>query len=223
MHGMGRTPLSGWRMLRHLQQAGVQPATFGYLASVETFARIAQRLTARVAALAARGDYILIGHSLGGVLLRAAVNALPAGTRGPAHVFLLGSPVRASRLACRLRRHVLYRLLTGDCGQLLASRERMSALAPLGVRATAIAGTRALGHALFDGEANDGIVSLSEVSADWLGAPLLVPVVHALLPSSRRVAGLVLACLSRQEPPDAWHRSPGGAAGHGRRHGLGTD
>lgn len=188
-------------MLWHLKIAGMQVSTFGYVAGAETFAHIEARLRKRVAALAAKGEYIVIGHSLGGLLLRAAVNSLHPNTQRPEHVFLLGSPVQASRLACQLKRNPLYRVLTGDCGQMLASTERMSAVAPVSVAATAIVGTRGLqgGHAPFYGEANDGVVSLSEVSAAWLGEPLLVPIVHTLLPASKHVAKLILARVSHRD------------------------
>ncbi|WP_265949935.1 esterase/lipase family protein [Dechloromonas sp. A34] len=80
VHGMGRSPLSGWPLLRQLQRAGLKTATFGYLVSVDDFSSITARLVSRIEQLAAGGDYILIGHSLGGVLLRAAVGALPPGS-----------------------------------------------------------------------------------------------------------------------------------------------
>ncbi len=194
VHGMGRTPLSGWPMLRHLKRAGLQVNTFGYMASVETFASIEARLRKRLASLASRGEYIVIGHSLGGLLLRAAVNGLGPDTRKPMHVFLLGSPVHPSRLARRLRNNPLYRVLAGDCGQMLACAQRMSTVGPLEVATTAIAGTRGPRGAFtpFKDEPNDGVVSLSEISADWLGEPLQVPVVHTVLPASKHVATLVL-------------------------------
>ena len=98
VHGMGRSPLSGWRLLRQLQRAGLKTSSFGYSVSLEDFAGIRRRLESRLSLLAERGDYVLIGHSLGGVLLRAAVNGLPPGTRRPRHLFLLGSPLRGSDL-----------------------------------------------------------------------------------------------------------------------------
>ena len=125
VHGMGRSPLSGWPMLQQLRRAGVETSTFGYVAGMESFSRITERLASRLLALAERGEYVLVGHSLGGVLLRAALKSMPAGTRQPRHVFLLGSPVEASRLAQRLRANLAYRLLTGECGQLLGSTNWM--------------------------------------------------------------------------------------------------
>jgi hypothetical protein len=49
----------------------------------------------------------------------------------------------------------------------------------------------------FRGEANDGMVSVAEVSADWLSDQVQVPIVHSFLPSSRRVADIILQRLAR--------------------------
>lgn len=194
VHGMGRSPLSGWRMLRRLQKAGVKTASFGYMVSLEDFARIKARLVARIVALAQRGDYVLIGHSLGGVLIRAALDALPAGTPPPRHVFLLGSPLHPASLAVALAANPLYRLLTGDCGQLLASAQRMAAIGPVLAPVTAIAGVRGLAwkRLPFSGTPNDGIVALAEVSADWLKDRVQIGIMHTFLPSNRRVSAIIL-------------------------------
>ena len=104
VYGMGRSPLSAWPMLRRLRREGLDTSTFAYGVSRENFPVIRDRLVARIRALAGQGDYVLIGHSLGGVLLRAALNVLPATMAPPCHLFLLGSPVKAARLAARLPR-----------------------------------------------------------------------------------------------------------------------
>jgi hypothetical protein len=200
IHGMGRTPLSGWPLLWHLRRAGIRTSTFGYSVSVENFSRISDRLTTRVVAIAARGDYMLIGHSLGGVLLRATVNSLACNTRRPRHVFLLGSPIRASRLAQQLQRSLAFRLLTRDCGRLLASVERMSAFGAMSVPTTSIVGTSGLAatRGAFVGEPNDGVVSVAEASAEWLADQVRIPCVHTFLPSSRRVAAAILERLKNE-------------------------
>lgn len=201
VHGMGRTPLSGWPMLRQLKRAGHDVETFAYVAGVESFARIERRLVDRVAALAMRGDYAVIGHSLGGVLLRAALWTLPDGAPRPDHLFLLGSPMRAPLLARQLQRNAIYRLLTGECGQLLASPERMAAIAPPGVPTTVIAGVRGIAARglPFRGEVNDGVVLLAEVVLPDAGEPLQVPVAHTWLPASARVAALIIETLARRD------------------------
>lgn len=198
IHGMGRSPLSGWPMLWQLKRAGHQVATFGYIASVEDFSTITARLVARIEKLAAQGDYILIGHSLGGVLLRAAINALKPETRQPRQVFLLGSPMRPARLAQRLQGKLLFRLQTGDSGRLLGSEARMREIASLSAPTTVIIGTRGMStkHGPFAGEENDGLVALSEATAPWVSDEVRVPVIHTFLPISRRVSAVILQRLA---------------------------
>jgi pimeloyl-ACP methyl ester carboxylesterase len=200
VHGMGRSPISGWPMLRRLKRAGLETTTFGYTTTFEDFARIRKRLESRLLAIAARGEYVVIGHSLGGVLLRAVVNALPAGTRKPGRMFLLGVPLHPARIAQRLARNPVYRALTRDCGQMLGSAARMSAVGESLVPVTAIAGTRGLPRAigLFGDEPNDCVVSLSEASADWLIDQVQVPVIHTVLPGSGRVAEIILKRLEQK-------------------------
>lgn len=205
IHGMGRSPLSGWPLLQQLQRAGFAPSTFGYMASLDDVSTITARLASRIAKLATEGDYILIGHSLGGVLLRAALNTMSPEVRRPQHVFLLGSPVRPARLAQRLQYKLLYRLATGDCGQLLANEARMAGIAPLAAPTTAIIGIRGLSlkGGPFGDEANDGVVAESEVAAAWIADIVRIPVIHTVLPSSRLVAAVILQRIAQHPtPPD---------------------
>lgn len=207
VHGMGRTPLSGAPLLRRLRGAGMATGSFGYVAALESGEAVTARLAARIAGLAARGDYVLVGHSLGGLLLRAALQALPPGTAMPLHIYLLGSPVQPSRLAQRLGRHWMFRALTGDCGQWLGSTERMASIGPPPAPVTGIAGVRGIAGSArrFGGLANDGIVTLEEVSAPWLALQIQVPVVHTLLPGSPQVAAILVrdlgARLAGHVPP----------------------
>ena len=198
VHGMGRSPISGWPLLRRLRRAGLRTSAFGYSAAFEDFSAIRNRLATSISLIASQGDYVVVGHSLGGVLLRAALNSLPPGTKVPAHVFLLGSPCQPARLAQRLTNNFLYRALTGDCGQLLGSASRMAEVGATTVPTTSIAGIRslALTRRLFGGEPNDGVVSLSEVSAAWSGSPVCVPALHTLLPTNRGVTQIILQRLA---------------------------
>jgi len=77
VHGMGRSLLSGWLMLHKLRKAGFKTTAFSYSASSESFESITQRLTTQIIQMAKAGDYLVIGHSLGGVLLRSVLNTVP--------------------------------------------------------------------------------------------------------------------------------------------------
>jgi pimeloyl-ACP methyl ester carboxylesterase len=202
VHGMGRSPLSGWPLLRRLKGAGLETQTFGYAVTIHGFSAIAERLSARIEQLARQGDYILIGHSLGGVLIRAALADLHADVPRPRHLFLLGSPVQPARLARRLRFNPIFRALTRDCGQLLGSGRRMRGIKVPNVPVTAVTGTRAAPRALglFGNEPNDGIVSASETFADWIEDRVEIPVVHTLLPSSLEAADAILRRLKLRMP-----------------------
>jgi len=198
VHGMGRSPLSGLPLLLQLRRGGLLTSAFGYSVALESFPEITARLGARISELAGKGNYVVVGHSLGGVLLRAALNRLPPAVRRPRHLFLLGSPVQPSRIAQKLGANPVYRGLAGDCGQLLGSTARMGEIPPLAVPTTAIVGRRGLPWParVFAGEANDGVVSVSEASAEWIRDQVLVDCVHTLLPSSRRVGEIILERLA---------------------------
>ena len=182
-----------------LRRAGLLTGTFGYSVALEAFPEIRERLVARIAELAERGSYVVVGHSLGGVLLRAALNSLPPAVRRPRHLFLLGSPVQPSRIAQKLGANPVFRGLAGDCGQLLGSTARMEEIGPMTVPTTAIVGRRGLPlpAKVFAGETNDGVVSVVEASADWIADQVLVDCIHTLLPASRRVGEIILERLAQ--------------------------
>src|SRR6266545_2811176 len=97
LHGMGRTPLSMLGLSRDLSRAGHRTELLGYGAAFETFARIRSRVRRRVEHLAGSGQrYAVVGHSLGGLALRAALEGVHP---QPAQFIMLGTPNRVPRLA----------------------------------------------------------------------------------------------------------------------------
>ncbi len=194
VHGMGRSPVSMALLAARLGRAGVQSRFFGYLPAARSFEAIAERLARRLEALAMEGDYLVIGHSLGGLLLRAALDRLGPTVRRPSHLFMLATPNRSPRLARRLHRNPLYRWYTGDAGQLLASPERIGAIPHPAVPYTLIAGVsgrRGKGSPFAD-EPNDWIVSLGEVRLSEGDEVVTLPVGHTFLMNYREVAEVIL-------------------------------
>jgi hypothetical protein len=98
-----------------------------------------------------------------------------------------------------LQRNVVFRALTGDCGQLLGSAERMRQIGPTTVATTGIAGIRGVAGRFspFGDEANDGVVSVSEVDAGWLAHRVRLPVPHTLLPASTQVTHIIVQAISQ--------------------------
>lgn len=161
VHGMGRTPASMMILAARLRIAGMHPRFFAYAAAMESLERCVHRLEDFVMRHAAAKDYVLVGHSLGAVLIRAA---LPQLAPKPAACFFLAPPSRPCRAAVRLAPFRLYRLLTGEMGQLLADPAFMASLPLPDVPAKTYAGISGPRGAWspFRNARNDGILMLGE-------------------------------------------------------------
>jgi hypothetical protein len=197
VHAIGRTPVSMLLLAARLRRAGVRCHLFGYVTAVESFDRITARLARRLQQVTTR-RYVAIGHSLGGLLLRAAIDGLPTSVPRPEHLFLLGTPNQSPRVARRLQRWWPYRLIHGDCGQLLADPGRMGALPRPGIPTTIIAGTRGWRGrwSPFASEDNDGVVAVGEAAMDGVNLVRL-PEWHTFLMNNRQVLDVVLKQLKR--------------------------
>lgn len=196
VHGLWRTPLSFLLLERGLRRWGHQAEQFGYAAIAQRYATILDRLARRVERLAARGPYVAIGHSLGGLLLRDAL----ARVTGPAprHLVMLGTPNRPPRIACRLERQWAYRRLMGECGVRLASPAFYERLPPPDIPYTIVAGTAGpRGRwSPFGDEPNDGIVAVSETRIRDDDPIVLLPATHTFMMNNARVQAVVRRALA---------------------------
>ena len=197
VHGMGRTPLSLARLARFLRRDGHQIERLGYVAAVESFSRIRGRVRHRLEALARSGErYAVIGHSLGGLALRAALgNLAPA----PVCLIMLATPNQSPRLARRLQRFWPYRLLTGESGQLLASETFFRQLPPPSVPYTIIAGNAGpRGRwSPFQNEVNDWLVAVEETKVLFGDRPIVLPVGHTFMMNDEQVQWAVRRALEQ--------------------------
>jgi hypothetical protein len=195
VHGLGRSPLSMYGLARFLRRQGHSCELFGYLATLHSFDRIAARLRRRVEAVAAGGrPYGVVGHSLGGLLLRAALPGLPA----PRQFVMLAVPNRSPRLARRLRRFWPYRLINGDSGQRLADPRFYAELPPPPWPYTIITGTAgARGRwSPFGPDPNDWLVAVDETLVGDHDRPILLPVGHTFMMARRSVRAAVGTALA---------------------------
>ncbi len=196
VHGLGRTPLSLFGLAGVLRRAGHRTRFYGYLPTLETLPRIVRRLTARLRALAVRGESVgLVGHSLGGLLLRMALPAVPE--LKVHHFVMLGTPAFVPRMATLTWRWFPpFRFYTRDCGRFLGSPEAFAKLPEFAVPFTLIAGTAGpCGRwSPFGTDPNDGVVSVSETRVAGV-EPELVPAVHTLIMDSVVVQARILAIM----------------------------
>jgi hypothetical protein len=200
VHGLGRTPLSLVGLARDLRRSGHRPRLLGYLGALESYEAIVRRVRRRLLAAAeTREPYAAIGHSLGGLILRAALAEWPGDLPPPRCVVMLGTPSRTPRLAQRFRRWRLYRWVNGEAGQLLAQPDYFADLPMLTVPCTVIAGTKGWPRAisLFAGEPNDGVVAVNETRLGPPGTVIEVPASHTFMMNNRQVRALVREVLAK--------------------------
>lgn len=197
VHGMGRTPLSLASLTRFLRREGHQVERLGYVAAVESFERIRRRVRARLERISQTSEtYAVIGHSLGGLALRAALDGLqPA----PAHFVMMATPHQPPRLARQLHRFWPYRLICGECGQLLAREDFFRRLPPLSVPYTIIAGNAGPRgrRSPFGRDANDWIVAVEETKVKPDDRPTVLPVAHTFMMNDRKVQAAIRQALKR--------------------------
>jgi hypothetical protein len=161
VHGLGRTPASMLVLAARLRSRGLRPALFAYSATFETFSGCAERLRNFIVRKTGQAPFILVGHSLGTVLLRSVYPSL---RNAPVACFFIAPPARACRAARALAGHRIYRFATGQMGQLLADPKFMNALPVPGCATRIYAGTGGPvgAHFPFGHERNDGILCVEE-------------------------------------------------------------
>lgn len=161
IHGMGRTPASMLILAIRLRSAGIQPHFFGYSAAFERWQSCVNRLEKCIHQHTRDDDFIIIGHSLGTVLTRGV---LPRLTHQPLACFFLAPPTKACLAVQKLAPSRLYKLLTGEMGQLLASPHFMNSLPIPNVPTKIYSGINGLRgrHSPFGEQLNDGVLAVEE-------------------------------------------------------------
>ena len=196
VHGLWRTPLSFLTLMRRLRGWGYRTQPFGYAAMGERYDAIVGRLVNALERLAATGPYGVIGHSLGGVLLRSALPRITG--PAPAHLVMLGTPNQPPRLAGRLGTYRAYRHLMGECGVNLASPAFYAGLPVPEIPCTIIAGTAGpQGRwSPFGGEPNDRVVAVSETHLRDGDPVVRLPVGHTFMMNHAGVQAVIRRALS---------------------------
>lgn len=193
VHGLGRTRFSLAMLGHRLSRSGHRPEFFSYSPFTETEPRIVLRLVARLRQWEAHAEEVaLVGHSFGGLLLREAVAQVPG--LPVRQLVMLGTPNQQPRLAPLVFRRWPFRVLRGDCGRHLADPAWFGRLPSIRCPYTLIAGTAGWRGRLspFKGEANDGVVAVSETRVNESDQPILLPVLHTFMMNSRSVHRLIV-------------------------------
>ena len=195
IHGLSRTPLSLLGLELYLQQTGCQTEQFAYIAFSETFDSIVERLRIRLQTLARQGTYSIVGHSLGGLLARAALGTMPLSL--PKHIVMLGTPNQPPRLAPLAWKLPPFRWWTRQCGFNLASQTFFDTLPRLLSPYTIVAGTSGFRGFLspFGDDLNDGIVAVNETRLSPEDSIVQLPVWHTFMMNNSTVQKTVCQAL----------------------------
>jgi hypothetical protein len=197
---MGRTALSMLRLRRWLIRSGHRVSSVGYIAAIDSVPRILKRVQRGLEAAAAHGPYVVIGHSLGGLLARMSLSEQVDVITPPVHLIMLGTPNQPPRLARRFQNFWPYRLINGSSGQLLARADRFPVLPPPSSPYTIIAGTAGTRGrwSPFGAEPNDGLVAVAETLITPEDRPVALPVRHTFMMNDRRVRAVIGQVLHRK-------------------------
>jgi len=195
IHGLwlGRAAL--WPLARRLRRAGFSVHPFSYPSVHLDLHANAARLASFVRGIDA-GTVHLVGHSLGGIIIRALLNDYPDLGRG--RVVTLGTPHGGSIVGRTLTRSALWRALMGRAVAALNAGEPASWPVPACEIGT-VSGTHSFGGSrlVYRGlpRPNDGLLTVAE--SQWPGArdSVALPVSHTGMLLSRQVANAVTAFL----------------------------
>lgn len=175
----------------------------GFIVHVFSYASVRADLHANAARLAHFLDTLdadtvhLVGHSLGGIVIRALFHDHPR--QKPGRIVTLAAPHGGCRVAQHLNGSSLWRTVMGkSVAQLLAGEMQRWVLPPREIGA--ICGTRSvgLGRLLYRGlpQPNDGLLTVKESALVAANEHLALPVSHTGMMFSRTVARQTAAFLS---------------------------
>lgn len=162
------------------------PRLFAYSAAFERWDNCLNRLERYINKNIQGDSYILVGHSLGSVLIRGV---LPRLKHKPVACFFLAPPTNACLAARKFAPRLIYKMFTGEMGQLLADPAFMQSLpqpdVPTKIYA-GIGGPRGR-FSPFGEECNDGILALHETELPN-ALHQQVPALHTFIMNKHAVA-----------------------------------
>lgn len=195
LHGLGRGRGIMRRMERALLADGWVVANVGYPSLRRPLDHHVDAVRGIARAMHADGarEIALVGHSMGGLVARAAAAGAVADGWPLGRIVLLGSPAQGSIVAQALKDFAPFRMIAGDCGQAVTPPRAVKVPVPTTEIAVIAGGNGSAGFNPFlDGD-NDGLVTVAETRLPGMETDfLLLRSLHARLPLQREaVAAMV--------------------------------
>jgi pimeloyl-ACP methyl ester carboxylesterase len=186
LHGISRTPRSFDKMQAAIERSGFATLNLGYASRRKPLQALAEDIHPAIARFAAdlEGSIHFVGHSMGGLLVRAYLASYRPARLG--RVVMLGTPNGGSQLADRLKNFPPYRAWFGPAGQQLVTQRDAALdaiLPPVDYPVGIIAGNRSIypmASALLP-KPNDGRVSVANTRLDGMADHITVGASHPWL------------------------------------------
>ena len=185
LHGLGRTRWSLWPVAREAARRGYQVHNLGYPSRRARIEELAENVGERVLHVAGNGPVDVVTHSMGGIVLRAAVAGGSLPQEAVRRVVMLAPPNHGSELADRLRDFRVYRFATGPAGQQIGTNEDSvpRRLPPPPFEVGIIAGRKSanpvFGRVL--GAESDGKVTVGSTQLDGMRDRVVVDRAHTFI------------------------------------------
>lgn len=193
LHGILRTRWSMAGLARFLQAAGYKVLNLDYPGRRFRIEQLVERLHPSITTFAAAYEKVhFIGHSMGGLIIRAYLHAHRPGNLG--RVVMLGPPNHGSEVADFFKQWAFYRHVFGPAGQQLTTNFSAAFLPEtVNYETGIIAGTRTIDpiSSFILGTASDGKVSVESTKITGMTDHIVIPVSHWHMPQSRRIWRLI--------------------------------
>ena len=197
LHGLGRGTSAMRRLASHLDDAGYRAIRIGYHSLRDSPDEILKDIRQKIESCCLRKSPNLhfVGHSLGGLLIRAYLAKNKPANRG--HVVLIGTPNTGTKIVDKLRDNWWFQML-GPMAQKLGTDAKSFArsLGPPDYPVGVIAGRKAgsANEALVPGE-DDGLVSIESTKIDGMSDFVIVEANHSALRYDKNVVRHVVSFL----------------------------
>ncbi len=192
LHGIRRTSASMRKFEKYLQAQGYMTRNIDYPSTrypIERMAEIVAEEVEDAAESDGEGRLHLVGHSMGGLVIRAMLKNYRPSNLG--RVVMIGTPNNGSQVADFLKKVPLYKAAFGPAGQQLVTDQSTFAhiFSPVDFELGIIAGTRTIdpvsswiiGYQI----TNDGKVTVESTRLAGAADHIAIAANHTFLPSNK--------------------------------------
>jgi pimeloyl-ACP methyl ester carboxylesterase len=199
LHGIFRGRRSMQGLARFLGAEGYRTLNLDYPSRRQPIEALVAHIQPQIAAFAPSvpGKLHFVGHSMGGLLIRAHLHRFRSQNLG--RIVMLGTPNQGSEVADFLKDWWAYKKLFGPAGQQLVTglTTADTLFGPIDYELGVIAGNRSVDpvSSLIIGDPNDGRVSIERTKIAGMTDHIVVAASHPFLPAKKEVHRLVFEFL----------------------------